>query len=251
MPRDPVRVAIHVLVYVVIAYLSLGFFFWGLGWMGQPLVLFLPTALASVLANWLTLRIFEQRPLWDVGLWWNSASRRNLGIGVAAGACAAGLAIVPLLAAREGHLVATTSERPTVGSIALYIALIAFAALGEELLCRGYAFQTVLRAVGPYATILPFGVLFAALHAGNPDVGWIALINTGLFGIAFGYAYLRSRDLWLPVGLHLGWNVTLPLFGVHLSWLRMNVTGYEMSWNAGALWSGGDYGPEASLLTSV
>ena len=31
----------------------------------------------------------------------------------------------------------------------------------------------------------------------------------------------------------------------------MKVTGYEMSWTAGSLWSGGEYGPEASILTSV
>ena len=61
---------------------------------------------------------------------------------------------------------------------------------------------------------------------------------------------LRSRDLWLPIGLHLGWNFTLPFFGVNLSGLRMRVTGYEMSWTAGPLWSGGEYGPEASVLTS-
>ena len=98
---------------------------------------------------------------------------------------------------------------------------------------------------------LPVGVLFALLHSSNPNATWFGLANTGAFGILFGYAYLRSRDLWLPIGLHMGWNFTLPLFGVNLSGLRMNVTGYEMSWTAGALWSGGEYGPEASILTSA
>ena len=105
--------------------------------------------------------------------------------------------------------------------------------------------------MGPYATIMPVGVLFALLHGSNPNATWFGLVNTGGFGILFGYAYLRSRDLWLPIGLHLGWNFTLPLFGVNLSGLRMKVTGYEMSWTAGALWSGGEYGPEASILTSA
>jgi membrane protease YdiL (CAAX protease family) len=73
---------------------------------------------------------------------------------------------------------------------------------------------------------------------------------TAGFGILFGYAYLRSRDLWLPIGLHFGWNFTLPLFGVNISGLRIRVTGYELSWTAGKLWSGGEYGPEASILTA-
>jgi membrane protease YdiL (CAAX protease family) len=77
-------------------------------------------------------------------------------------------------------------------------------------------------------------------------------LSTGItagFGAVFGYAWLRSRDLWLPIGLHFGWNFTLPLFGVNISGLRIRVTGYELSWTAGNLWSGGDYGPEASILT--
>jgi hypothetical protein len=79
-------------------------------------------------------------------------------------------------------------------------------------------------------------------------------VSTGItagFGVIFGYAWLRSRDLWLPIGLHFGWNFTLALFGANISGLRIRLTGYELSWTAGKLWSGGDYGPEASMLTLV
>src|SRR5262249_51200933 len=112
-------------------------------------------------------------------------------------------------------------------------------------------FQRLLVALGPFATILPVGVVFALLHENNPNANWFGIANTAGFGVLFGYAYLRSRDLWLPIGLHFGWNFTYPLFGVNLSGLRIKVTGYEMSWTAGDLWSGGAYGPEASLLTSA
>ena len=78
------------------------------------------------------------------------------------------------------------------------------------------------------------GVIFALLHWSNPGASWFSAANTAGFGILFGYAYLRSRDLWLPMGLHFGWNFTLPLFGVNVSGLRMKVTGYEMSWTAGS-----------------
>jgi uncharacterized protein len=67
----------------------------------------------------------------------------------------------------------------------------------------------------------------------------------------FGYAFLRSGDLWLPIGLHFGWNFTLPLFGVNVSGLTMKLTAVQMEWTVGPLWSGGEYGPEASVLTSV
>ena len=48
-----------------------------------------------------------------------------------------------------------------------------------------------------------------------------------LFGVLFGYAYLRTSALWLPIGLHFGWNVVLPLFGANLSGFTMGVTGYS------------------------
>src|SRR5262249_29983039 len=129
--------------------------------------------------------------------------------------------------------------------------LLAAGSVGEELFFRGYGFQLLLANLGPFATILPVGIVFAVLHADNPDATFLGLANTAAFRIAFRYAYLRSRDQWLPSGLHLGWNMTLPLFGVNVSGLRMKITGYEMSWNAGSLWSGGGYGPEASMLTSM
>ena len=106
-------------------------------------------------------------------------------------------------------------------------------------------------AFGDWAAIIPGALAFGLLHLLNPNASWLGAINTIGFGVVFGYAFSRSRDLWLPIGLHFGWNLTLPLFGATLSGLRINVTGYEMSWTAGKLWSGGDYGPEAGLWTSV
>ena len=57
-------------------------------------------------------------------------------------------------------------------------------------------------------------MLFALLHSSNPNATWLGTANTAGFGILFGYAYLRSRDLWLPIGLHFGLELyTAPLRG--------------------------------------
>jgi uncharacterized protein len=250
MPRDPARVAIRVGVYIVLAYFGLILFSWGFQWTGYLVDAVATNLLTAAVANWLTLRIFEARTLPDAGLWWGRASSSNLLLGVAGGVGAASAVLLLPLIFRGAHFVATP-DRPAVGSLIFVLILLACGVIGEELLFRGYGFQVLLAGVGPYATIIPLGVLFAAAHAMNPNASWVGLINTGAFGILFGCAYLRSRDLWLPIGLHMGWNFTLPLFGVHLSGLNIKVTGYEMSWTAGPLWSGGEYGPEASILTSA
>ena len=117
------------------------------------------------------------------------------------------------------------------------------------MLFRGYAFQTLIAGSGPFSALLPTSLLFAFAHAGNQGISWLGLINTFGFGLVLGYAYIRSRDLWLPIGIHFGWNWALVVFGLNVSGFKMGVTGFVVHWRVSDLWSGGSYGPEASVLT--
>ena len=72
-----------------------------------------------------------------------------------------------------------------------------------------------------------------------------------LWGVLLGCAFLRSHDLWLPIGMHFGWNAVLSLFGTNLSGLTIEVTRYFYKWDLSPLWSGGAYGPEGGLLTTI
>jgi hypothetical protein len=249
---DPLRIAPQVLLYVALYYLALLSVATMTQWLGLYLLGETVSLLfAAVLANWISLRIHHGHALWDAGLWWRRASAVNVGLGLAGGIVAACLVLVPPVLTGAARFVATPAE-PGSWASALFLAVVlAMGAVGEELFFRGYGFQVLVNAIGPFATILPVGVVFALLHSNNPHATWLAIANTAGFGILFGYAYWRSLDLWLPIGLHFGWNLTLPLFGVNLSGLTMKVTGYAMAWSAGRLWSGGEYGPEASVLTSA
>ncbi len=248
---DPLRIALRVGVYVVLYFGGVFLFGPLLLWAGGYMVGITTTGLVTALfANWLALRIYEGRRVVDLGLWPNRASAENLGLGLAGGVAAASLVLAPALAVGVAHFVRLPAEQPTMGAAAMLTVLLAAGAAGEELFFRGYGFQVLVAACGPWASVIPVGVVFALLHSGNPSATWFGIVNTAGFGVLFGYAYLRSRDLALPVGLHFGWNITLPIFGVNVSGLKMGMTGHEMVWTAGKLWSGGDYGPEASLLTS-
>src|SRR5262249_27507502 len=155
----------------------------------------------------------------------------------------------PPLAVGAAHISGTPAEQPSFSTIVFVSVLLAAGAGGEEFLFRGYGFQLLVGSCGAWANLLPVGGGVAFMHNSNPNANWLSLANPAGFGVLFGWAWLRSRDLWLPIGLHFGWNFTLPLFGVNVSGLRMKITGHEMTWTAGALWSGGEYGPEASVLT--
>lgn len=246
------HIAVRIGVYVFLCYVTLVVFGSLFSWFDNPIVSAVGSNLvAGLFSNWLALRIFESLHIADAGLHANRASAENLAIGIAGGVGSAALVLGPPLLAGAAHLERAPNYEFSIGSLLFLTILLASGAIGEELMVHGYGFQALAAATGPWAAIVPVGVLFALLHGSNPGSSWLSTGITAGFGIVFGYAWLRSRDLWLPIGLHFGWNFTLPLFGVNISGLRIRVTGYELSWTAGKLWSGGDYGPEASVLTAA
>ena len=113
-------------------------------------------------------------------------------------------------------------------------------ALAEELMFRGYPFQHLEEGIGSVGAIAVFSVLFGAVHLSNPHASIWGLVNTVLIGILLAIAYLRTRALWLPWGIHFGWNAALGfVFGLPVSGIRMldvvvrtSVTGPQ--WMTGA-----------------
>ena len=100
------------------------------------------------------------------------------------------------------------------------------------------------------------GLLFAASHCSNPGMEgatrFLAAGSMATGGILFGLAWLRTRSLALPVGIHLGWNWTqghVLAFGVsgfdHNGWLQPLFQG-RPQWL-----TGGGFGPEGSVFAVV
>ncbi len=129
--------------------------------------------------------------------------------------------------------------------------LLIFVAVGwqEELLARGYWLQNLAEGLNPIWAVLISSVLFALGHLLNPNVSWNAILGLVFAGIFLAYGYLRTRQLWLPIGLHIGWNFFEgTVFGFQVSGLtempqliRQVVQGPELV-------TGGLFGPEAGLV---
>jgi CAAX protease family protein len=249
---DPKDAAIRAGVYLFLLFVPYYF----AGWLISSLAGYLLGATMSIfvaawLANHLAVRIFEQASFQDIGLYSTPRSWRNFGLGVAGGAATAALVLGPALAAGAAKMVPGGDPKPDWSTGVFVMTLLFIGAAGEEIAFHGYAFQVMLRSFGTWGVVFAFGAFFAVMHGANPNSTWLALANTAGFGVLFGYAFLRSRDLWLPIGLHFGWNLSLPLFGVNMSGFTMRVTDYTMQWSAAPIWSGGEYGPEGSLITSI
>jgi uncharacterized protein len=143
-----------------------------------------------------------------------------------------------------------SGSRAIASTLAVTLLIFAVGAASEETLFRGYLLQTFVRSglvpVGVALTSLPF----ALAHINNPDVNWLALLNTLLAGVWFAAAYLKTRDLWFPFGIHLAWNwLQGPIFGINVSGISdVGPDPLLRATDTGPAWlTGGAYGIEGGV----
>ena len=199
---------------------------------------------AGLAANWLLVRKFEHGRLADFGLGWPP---RHFAAGFALGAVALSALVIGAVGAGIATFEMAAADRSSVPLTLLLLAGV----LGEEMLFRGYAFQYLVREWNPPLTIVGSGILFGLVHLSNMNVQPIGAANTALWGCLLGYAYTRTRTLWLPVGIHFGWNLASTLFTSNLSGTTIRATDWNLRWSVGDLWSGGTYGLEGGLLATI
>ncbi len=131
-------------------------------------------------------------------------------------------------------------------------AVAAIAAVQEEILLRGALFRIVEESFGSWIALAFSAALFGGLHAFNPGATLSSSIAIALeAGVLLAAVYMYTRRLWLPIGLHLGWNFAEGgLFGASVSGGAAH--GLLSSSLHGPDWlSGGAFGPEASLVAVV
>ena len=228
----------------------------------DPLLLSIVSLFVAVsVSTALLMKVGQQRPLRDLGLSFDVSAARKFVAGTAIGSAialwvvgiqwAAGWVKIEeqtMGAAIAGDPVAAAAL--SLGVVPVLMRLLLGAA-GEELLFRGYGLQQLIRATNPAVAIVGTSALFGLLHAGNPNASNVGLLNTALFGCLFGLLLVRRRSLWSPFGAHFGWNVTLVAIGASLSGIRIRVVDFRLVPMGPPLWTGGDYGPEASLLVTI
>ena len=108
-----------------------------------------------------------------------------------------------------------------------------------------------------YATtvvVILTSAFFALAHYGNPGATAFSVINTGLAGIWLGVAYLKTRNLWFPFGVHLMWNwMQGAFFGIEVSGLQNLITApFLREIDSGPVWlTGENYGIEGGVACTI
>ena len=129
------------------------------------------------------------------------------------------------------------------------IPLFIFAGVMEEILIRGVVFRILEEWLGSWIALAVSALIFGALHLPNDGA---TLINTAALsleaGVMLAAAYMVTRRLWLPIGIHIAWNFTQGgIFSVAVSGNEMK--GLLNAKLVGEEWlTGGKFGAEASVV---
>lgn len=123
------------------------------------------------------------------------------------------------------------------------------AAVTEELLFRGILFRWLEQFGGSWVALLLTSGFFGAAHLNNPNATWIAAVGIAFeAGVMLGAAYMLTRSLWLPMGLHAAWNFTQgEIYDIPVSGTKVDGM-VDAQLSGPPLLSGNGFGLEASVI---
>jgi membrane protease YdiL (CAAX protease family) len=194
----------------------------------------------------LTVRHLGVRPRDDLAA---QGALSNFGFGLASGALLFSLVVGIAALAGSYRITGCCSTRDLATD--LFIACI-MPAFMEELLFRGILFRWIEEFAGSWIALAITSALFGLVHILNPNATWFSSFAIAVeAGVLLGGAYMLTRSLWLPIGLHAAWNFTQgAIFDVPVSGNAANGL-VEAKLSGPALLSGGGFGLEASVIALV
>ena len=210
-------------------------------------------AAATLLAYAVMVRRVDRRSLASAGL-----TARGLfsetGIGLLLGGGVFSAVMGMMRAVGLYHIAAINPHFRPVLPLLLFL----FMAVFQEVAVRGYIFQTLERRWGTGIALAGSAVFFGLAHLGSPVEGLTTaqwLVGPAFIGVETGLlftaAYLLTRRLWLPIGIHWGWNFfESSIYGAANtgSWGDNPNTLFADRFTGPFLLTGGPFGPEASLI---
>jgi membrane protease YdiL (CAAX protease family) len=260
--RSGWRLAIHTFLVIlitiffssIVAVLAAAF-----GWIqlipGEappPSPLFMIGPLIGITAGtFVARRLLDRRTFISLGFNWDAHAARDLIFGIL---MPGGLfALIFLFEWAMGWLqpeasaLHTESAGSVINGVAGVALLYLIVGYQEELLSRGYQLQNLVEGTGVPIGLFLSSAVFSVLHASNPGASLLSTFGILLAGFFLAYAWLRTGQLWLAIGIHIGWNFFQgTVFGFPVS----GTGGYHLlrhTVDGPPLITGGAFGPEAGL----
>ena len=172
----------------------------------------------------------------------------EIGLGVAFGWAIAVACVLPIVLL-GGIALQVSFSLSGLGWFCIDFVYFALATLAVQVAFRGYPFERAIGAIGEIPAALMLSVLYGIMRAALPGASYASMGVSIMLGLLLSMAYLRTRSLWLPWGLHLGWVASRALFfGLPISGVNSHsplLQGDAMA----RLWiTGGQFGLDGSWL---
>lgn len=139
------------------------------------------------------------------------------------------------------------------GIIYRYLMTYFVVAVGEEIVFRGIMFRLLDSQFNVWVALIFSALLFGAAHIINPNATVVSTIGISLAaGVLFGLLFKYYKTLWVPIGIHWSWNfVQGTVAGCPVSGGIPEYSILESVTSGPELFTGGLFGPEASIITMI
>ncbi|MER5938700.1 CPBP family intramembrane glutamic endopeptidase [Streptomyces sp. NPDC001928] len=203
-----------------------------------------PTAVLAVLVYGWVVRRTERRPATEVAL---EGAPLAIGRGTLIGVALFAMVMTNLFASGYYEVDGLGS---VTGSLGLF-GFMAAAAVTEELMFRGVLFRIAEERIGTWIALALTGALFGLVHLLNPNASlWGATAIAIEAGGMLTAAYVATRKLWVPIGVHFGWNFAAGgIFSTEVSGNNTAQGLLDSATSGPKLVTGGDFGPEGSVYS--
>jgi len=169
----------------------------------------------QLLVSWLLIWLFEKDNLKVLGFY--PTKKRLLGFVlffiVTALCCSSDFFMRMLFAKQQWQLNPKLSAGLIISGTWWNIKSVLF----EELIFRGALMYILIKRLGPAKAIIISAICFGIYHwfshevIGNPVQMAITFVVTGTMGLLYAYGYAKTFSLYIPIAIHLGWNLTSSL----------------------------------------
>jgi len=208
--------------------------------------------LALLLGGLGVLRFFDRRPPALLGLGFSRGWLRELVIGLAAGVIVTGVLVLTLVLTGSVSLALSPDLRASLGALPFFLVLFTLAAALEEFVFRGYPLQVLAEGSRRWIAGILLCLPFTLGHANNPDVTMIGIANIFLASVILVILYFQTRRLWLPISIHLSWNLAQSwLWGFDVSGIKIDNQLFVVTPTGADLFTGGEFGLEGSILSTI
>ncbi|WP_243122176.1 CPBP family intramembrane glutamic endopeptidase [Clostridium thermarum] len=195
-------------------------------------------------------KIYDKKPIRDIGMISLKKGYKDLIIGLAFGAISL-LIVFFILLATKCITLTTPLNKPNFNiSLLTGLILFIFVGINEEMFARGYC-MTVLKQTGnKYVVVIVSSLIFSAMHSLNPGMSLFSYINLFLFGLLTAYMTLKSQNLWLAIGYHITWNYFQGNICGFLVSGQTTSSMYSLEIGSNSLINGGQFGPEGGIIVT-